>query len=81
MLLKTKKISDNVLDSKHNETEDSILEDALLKAYPDLRSSLNENTFFAISHGIRLPFNTPLIWLARNLSYPDNFIHIVLKKI
>lgn len=30
-----------------------------------------------ISHGIDVPLHTPLIFAAKNLSYPDNFIHIV----
>lgn len=29
-----------------------------------------------ISHGIEIPFDTPLQWLSEHLSYPDNFLHI-----
>eukprot|EP00013_Stygamoeba_regulata_P021314 CAMPEP_0177661708 /NCGR_PEP_ID=MMETSP0447-20121125/18853_1 /TAXON_ID=0 /ORGANISM="Stygamoeba regulata, Strain BSH-02190019" /LENGTH=363 /DNA_ID=CAMNT_0019167129 /DNA_START=31 /DNA_END=1122 /DNA_ORIENTATION=+ len=29
-------------------------------------------------HGIAIPLETPLLWLCRNLSYPDNFVYIVL---
>uniref|UniRef100_A0A2K6WAA9 Autophagy protein 5 n=1 Tax=Onchocerca volvulus TaxID=6282 RepID=A0A2K6WAA9_ONCVO len=31
-----------------------------------------------ISHGIKIPLKTPLIWMIQNLSYLDNFIHIVV---
>lgn len=31
-----------------------------------------------ISHGIEIPAHTPLIFAAKNLSYPDNFVHIVI---
>lgn len=34
-----------------------------------------------ISHGVTLPKQTPLIWLAKNLVYPDNFVHLVVKSI
>lgn len=29
-----------------------------------------------ISHGIEIPFDTPLQWLTEHFSYPDNFLHI-----
>ncbi|VDP53474.1 unnamed protein product [Heligmosomoides polygyrus] len=29
-----------------------------------------------ISHGIVVPLETPLIYLARNFAYPDNFVHV-----
>lgn len=28
------------------------------------------------SHGVEIPFDTPLQWLSENFSYPDNFLHI-----
>ncbi|EFO84706.1 hypothetical protein GCK72_001173 [Caenorhabditis remanei] len=31
-----------------------------------------------ISHGIDIPAHTPLIFASKNLSYPDNFVHIVI---
>ncbi|MCP9262647.1 Autophagy protein 5 [Dirofilaria immitis] len=31
-----------------------------------------------ISHGIKIPPTTPLIWMIQNLSYLDNFIHIIV---
>uniref|UniRef100_A0A0N5ARF7 Autophagy protein 5 n=1 Tax=Syphacia muris TaxID=451379 RepID=A0A0N5ARF7_9BILA len=34
----------------------------------------------AISHGIELPLETPLLWMVENYSYLDNFVHIVIKK-
>lgn len=29
-----------------------------------------------VVQGIRPPLNTPLVWLANNLSHPDNFVYI-----
>lgn len=29
-----------------------------------------------ITHGIEIPFDTPLQWLSEHFSYPDNFLHI-----
>lgn len=29
-----------------------------------------------MSHGIEIPFDTPLQWLSEHFSYPDNFLHI-----
>ncbi|KAI8839002.1 autophagy protein Apg5-domain-containing protein [Chytriomyces cf. hyalinus JEL632] len=31
-----------------------------------------------ISHGVEIPLDTPIAWLARHFSYPDNFLHLVL---
>lgn len=31
-----------------------------------------------VSHGIEIPRETPMLWLAENLAYPDNFIHLCL---
>lgn len=28
------------------------------------------------SHGVEIPFDTPLQWLSEHFSYPDNFLHI-----
>jgi autophagy-related protein 5 len=33
-----------------------------------------------LSHGIEIPFDTPLQWLSEHLSYPDNFLHICAVK-
>ncbi|KAJ3016875.1 UNVERIFIED_CONTAM: autophagy protein 5 [Siphonaria sp. JEL0065] len=38
----------------------------------------NAKEFKIITHGIQVPLDTPLIWLSRHLSYPDNFLHLVL---
>jgi len=31
-----------------------------------------------IVQGVRPPLNTPLVWLANNMSHPDNFVYISL---
>ncbi|KAG0192479.1 autophagy protein 5 [Apophysomyces sp. BC1034] len=48
---------------------------------PDLfPSSLLESSAIPLIHGIHLPLDTPIIWAAENLSFADNFLHIVLNK-
>ncbi|GMT10029.1 hypothetical protein PFISCL1PPCAC_1326, partial [Pristionchus fissidentatus] len=42
-----------------------------------LDSSLNLSHHSIISHGIDIPLHTPISWLAQNVSYPDNFVHLV----
>jgi autophagy-related protein 5 len=61
-----------------NEKE-TTLEDALADAFPDWRSDTSA-ILTAISHGIVLPLDTPNIFLAKNFAYPDNFVHVVLRK-
>ncbi|VDK54879.1 unnamed protein product [Anisakis simplex] len=39
---------------------------------------VNETDKNVVSHGILLPSETPLLWMAENFCYLDNFIHIVL---
>ena len=31
-----------------------------------------------ITHGITPPLETPLQWMSEHLSYPDNFLHLIL---
>ena len=38
----------------------------------------NEKLVHAKIHGISVPLDTPIIWMSRNLSFPDGFLHIVL---
>ncbi|KAI8147430.1 autophagy protein Apg5-domain-containing protein [Fennellomyces sp. T-0311] len=33
-----------------------------------------------ITHGIRLPLDTPIGWASQNLSFADNFLHVVISK-
>ncbi|KAI8823435.1 autophagy protein Apg5-domain-containing protein [Fimicolochytrium jonesii] len=33
----------------------------------------------AILHGIVIPLDTPILWLSRNCSYPDGFLHFVVR--
>ncbi|VDM46903.1 unnamed protein product [Toxocara canis] len=37
-----------------------------------------EDEVIAISQGILVPLETPLLWMAENFCYLDNFIHVVL---
>jgi len=58
--------------------------DDLLIQRPDEDSERDENDLIDvklfkyrfISHGIEIPFDTPLQWLSEHFSYPDNFLHI-----
>lgn len=50
---------------------------ALTKAFPELIDICVK--YEAISHGIELPMDTSVGWLAKNLSYPDNFVHIAIR--
>ncbi|KAI1723269.1 autophagy protein apg5 domain-containing protein [Ditylenchus destructor] len=65
------------------EEEDTLLKDALIKALCTTTDDSAEhlcNEYTAISHGIVLPLDTPVLWMAKNLAYPDNFVHVVLKR-
>lgn len=46
------------------------------------RIDVNQFKYRFITHGIEIPFDTPLQWLTEHFSYPDNFLHIcaVLKE-
>jgi len=48
--------------------------EALLEFFPadELRNAR------VISHGIQPPLDTPVQWLSEHMSYPDNFLHIVV---
>ncbi|KAI1722842.1 autophagy protein apg5 domain-containing protein [Ditylenchus destructor] len=66
-----------------DEEEDTLLKDALIKALYTTTDDPAEhlcNEYTAISHGIVLPLDTPVLWMAKNLAYPDNFVHVVLKR-
>ena len=32
----------------------------------------------AVTHGIDMTLDTPILWLSQNFSYPDNFLHICI---
>ncbi|VDO23024.1 unnamed protein product [Haemonchus placei] len=53
--------------------EPRTLSHALTSLSPDL---VENGKYRFISHGITLPLETPLIYLGKNLAYPDNFVHI-----
>ncbi|ORY03625.1 APG5-domain-containing protein [Basidiobolus meristosporus CBS 931.73] len=45
---------------------------------PDLFDGPSLPKASAVIHGISLSLDTPLPWLYQNLSFPDNFLHIVI---
>uniref|UniRef100_A0A6G1SK62 Autophagy protein 5 n=1 Tax=Aceria tosichella TaxID=561515 RepID=A0A6G1SK62_9ACAR len=61
------------------------LDDLLVDNFnkPQQTDELIDVKFFRyrfLSHGIEIPFDTPLQWLSEHLSYPDNFLHICAVK-
>jgi autophagy-related protein 5 len=40
-----------------------------------------EQLAMVMTHGIEIPLDTPIHWASENLSFPDHFLHIVIKEI
>jgi autophagy-related protein 5 len=57
------------------------LHTALSQLLPSLfsQSSSQGHTPIIIIHGLKIPLETPVGWIAENMSYPDTFIHVVLR--
>lgn len=57
---------------------------ALIEQLPflDIPIDSNEGPIFSnpriTIHGIDIPKNTDLLWLYQHMSFPDNFLHIVV---
>lgn len=51
------------------------LKDMLKELYPD---SADVDRWKVTTHGIEPPKDTPLQWMSEHLSYPDNFLHLIL---
>ncbi|PAV71890.1 hypothetical protein WR25_14262 [Diploscapter pachys] len=55
-----------------------VFSDAILRLAPNLIGQNDvEASHDFVCHGIPVPLNTPLVYLAKNLSYPDNFVHVI----
>ncbi|ORY49802.1 APG5-domain-containing protein [Rhizoclosmatium globosum] len=54
------------------------MNDLQLKGVGSNESLAAKKEFKVITHGVEIPLETPLLWLSRNFSYPDNFLHLVL---
>ncbi|KAI6241927.1 Autophagy protein 5 [Aphelenchoides fujianensis] len=54
-----------------------VFEDAVRTLLPD---DAERRAARFVSHGVELPLETPVLWMARNLAYPDNFVHVVIKR-
>lgn len=37
---------------------------------------LESDKFRVVTHGVEVPYDTPLIWLAETMCYPENFVHL-----
>uniref|UniRef100_A0AC34QXI0 Autophagy protein 5 n=1 Tax=Panagrolaimus sp. JU765 TaxID=591449 RepID=A0AC34QXI0_9BILA len=59
-----------------SETETNVLSTVLKKVFPEFETA---NNLAVISHGILVPLDSPILWLCKNFSYPDNFVHLVVK--
>ncbi|KAI7852768.1 putative autophagy-specific protein [Circinella umbellata] len=60
-----------------NKDSSKLLGDVLNDILPDLFPS---NLAIPITHGIQLPLDTPIDWASQNLSFADNFLHLVICK-
>ncbi|ORX55517.1 hypothetical protein BCR36DRAFT_187952 [Piromyces finnis] len=47
----------------------------------DFNENSNFDNYRFILHGLNISIDTPLLWLGQYLSYPDNWLHIVIKQI
>ncbi|KAI9302609.1 autophagy protein Apg5-domain-containing protein [Cunninghamella echinulata] len=78
-------IQDIVPFTKEN-GDDYLLSDVLKQLLPNLSlySTNNNNNdqqqqnILVKTHGILLPLHTPIKWASDHLSYPDNFLHLVI---
>ena len=52
------------------------LEGLLREAVPQLFEG--DKVPKVVTHGVSPPLSTPLAWLGENMSYPDNFLHLVV---
>lgn len=70
-------------ETKHenDEVEDEGLSNLKLTDECDTDEIIDANLFKYrfLSHGVEIPFDTPLQWLSEHFSYPDNFLHICAK--
>nr|AWD06774.1 Atg5 [Dugesia japonica] len=67
-----------LIKSMHDNGDQYVLSDliAILELPLD-----NVTNYKFIIHGIDVPSNSPLQWLSENFSYPDNFLHILVKTV
>lgn len=57
------------------------LGDILHSIVPSLFLADGKSTdLIVVLHGIQLPLHTPIRWASDHLSYPDNFLHLIICK-
>ncbi|KAG4099524.1 APG5-domain-containing protein [Neocallimastix lanati (nom. inval.)] len=77
-------INDTVIQEKYanisdeNVTLRDLINDWCKEIFSD--KNLEDINYQYILHGINVSLDTPLLWLGQYLSYPDNWLHIVLKQ-
>lgn len=64
------------VDSSQNEIPLSTYLQAVLP--PSVKETMSSHTFRVMLHGISIPLNTCILFLALNFSYCDNFLHLVV---
>lgn len=77
-------INDTVIQERFtNINEENITLKDLINAWcPEIFSKNEENINYQyIIHGLNISLDTPLLWLGQYFSYPDNWLHIVLRQI
>ncbi|KAI5710991.1 hypothetical protein M8J76_014510 [Diaphorina citri] len=57
-----------------NEGNPKTLQNLFEEVYP----KISIDKLSVLVHGIAIPLDTPLQWMSEHLSYPDNFLHIVV---
>lgn len=55
--------------------EKATLENLLQQVVPQVLTG-DGTEYSVITHGIKVPLDTPLQWMSEHLSYPDNFLHL-----
>jgi autophagy-related protein 5 len=61
-------------DAENSQT----LESALKIIFDPVGFGFSSSIF--LLHGVKIPLNTPLVWLSENMSYSDTFLHLVCAK-
>jgi len=55
------------------------LKDLISEIVPSLEPLIQESKATIMIQGISPSLDTPILWLSENLSYPDNFLYIIVK--
>ncbi|ORX82717.1 APG5-domain-containing protein [Anaeromyces robustus] len=79
-------INDNVIQERfaNISEENTTLKDLIVswcqEVFTEEEINNNIDNYKFILHGINISIDTPLLWLGQYLSYPDNWLHIIIKQ-